>query len=102
VTSDAPAAQGETLTVWATGLGPVREPVESGRPAPDKSSPTNEATLISVGGIPCAVIYSGLAPGWVGLYQVDFELSGDVPAGSTVPLDLTTGGYTAKIDLNTK
>jgi uncharacterized protein (TIGR03437 family) len=30
----------------------------------------------------CQVLFSGLAPGFVGLYQVNFRLPSDLPAGN--------------------
>jgi uncharacterized protein (TIGR03437 family) len=30
----------------------------------------------------CEILFSGLAPGFVGLYQVNFRLPGDLPQGN--------------------
>lgn len=100
ITPDAPPQPGESLTVWATGLGPVNEPLESGIAAENRSSTTIENSLISVNGVPCTVSYSGLAPGWVGLFHVDFAFSADIPGATTYALELTIAGKTVKIDLN--
>ncbi|MBI2686287.1 MAG: CotH kinase family protein [Acidobacteria bacterium] len=100
VDASSPAAPGEALTIWATGLGPVQNPIPSGEPAPSVKSTTIDTPLISLKGTPCTVAYSGLAPGWIGLYQLDFVLAGDAPAGSVAPLELTMSGQTAKIDLS--
>jgi uncharacterized protein (TIGR03437 family) len=37
---------------------------------------------VVVQGEQCGVVYSGLAPGFVGLYQVNFVLPSDLPAGN--------------------
>jgi uncharacterized protein (TIGR03437 family) len=41
------------------------------------------------------VNFSGLAPGFVGLYQVNVEVPASTTAGDAVPLVLTIGGVTA-------
>jgi uncharacterized protein (TIGR03437 family) len=59
VTADGPA-----LTIWATGLG-------VGTAAP----------VVEINGVAATVTYSGLAPGWTGLYQINAV----VPAGVAPP-----------------
>jgi uncharacterized protein (TIGR03437 family) len=100
ITRDAPPRPGESLTVWATGLGAVQVPVESGFPAENRSATTNEPTLILLNGAPCGVTFSGLAPGWVGLFHVIFDIPADFPADGNSRLELTIAGHTARIDLN--
>jgi uncharacterized protein (TIGR03437 family) len=41
--------------------------------------------------LPAAVVFSGLAPGFVGLYQVNLQGPAEAPAGDEVPLVLTAG-----------
>jgi uncharacterized protein (TIGR03437 family) len=64
-----PAAAGDYLEVYATGLGPTQL---SG--ATEVTVSTVEAFLMER---PAKVHYSGVAPGFVGLYQVNVE----VPSG---------------------
>ena len=54
------------LTIWATGLGSV---VASGT-----FQITQTIPVVRVGGLEGRALYSGLAPGWLGLYQVNVEL----------------------------
>ena len=61
---------GRVATLWATGLGDVRS---SGEFFETAWRPT-----VLVNGTPGQVLFSGLAPGWVGLYQVNVELPADV------------------------
>lgn len=37
------------------------------------------------------VIFSGLAPGFVGVYQVNVEIPPDAPVGPEIPLDIAVG-----------
>ncbi len=50
---------------------------------------------MTIGGIPATVSFSGLAPGFVGLYQVNVEVPANAPVGDAIPVVLTIGGVTA-------
>jgi uncharacterized protein (TIGR03437 family) len=65
--------QGGYLTIWATGLGPV---VSNGQFQLTKTTP-----VVRIGGVGSRILFSGLAPGWQGIYQVNVEL----PANYTTP-----------------
>src|SRR6267142_3188324 len=69
VTPDYPAERDEQLILYATGLGPVSPVVPVGVGASgDPLSPTVEPVEVTIGGQPYPVIWSGLAPGFVGVY----------------------------------
>ena len=83
VTQANPAATGETVVVFATGLGPVSNTPSTGAAA--GSNPTSESPvkpIVTVGGVSATVDFSGLAPGFVGLFQVNIELAPNTPSGS--------------------
>jgi len=66
---------GEILLLYTTGLGPISLRLADGRGAP--SNPLAYATLpvdVIVDGIRSKVYFAGLAPGFVGLYQINFEV----------------------------
>ena len=65
-----------------TGNAAVSAPLAS-----TVTSPT-----VTIGGLPAGVSFSGLAPGSVGLYQVDVQIPGDAAPGDAVPVELTIGG----------
>ncbi len=50
------------------------------------------AVEAQLGGQPATVHFAGLAPGFVGLYQVNVEIPADVASGSEVPLVLLQNG----------
>jgi uncharacterized protein (TIGR03437 family) len=81
----APVILGATRTAGAvalylTGLGATDPPLQEGISAP--ASPltrTLSQPTVSVGGQPALVFFSGLAPGLVGVYQVNALLGADAP-----------------------
>ena len=91
-----PAKPGEFLSIYCTGLGDV-----SNRPQLGAASPSSPlaATLaqpkVTIGGVNATVSFSGLAPGFVGLYQVNIKVPDGVAPGGAVPVVLTIGGATS-------
>jgi len=51
-----------------------------------------EPASVTIGGVPATVSFAGLAPGFVGLYQVNVEVPEAAPSGSSVPVVLSIGG----------
>jgi uncharacterized protein (TIGR03437 family) len=73
---------GKIVTVYATGLGEVQPPVASGVPAPfNPLAKTVNKPEVLLAGRPCEILFSGLSPGWVGLYQINLRIPPDIPAG---------------------
>jgi uncharacterized protein (TIGR03437 family) len=71
---------GGIISIYATGLGAVTPPVATGAAAP--LSPLSRTTIepvVTIGGARAAIRFSGLAPGFAGLYQIDAV----VPPGVT-------------------
>ena len=82
VTAGNPARAGETLTLFAYGLGPTRPGVDPGKPFP--ASPlalVNSPVEVTVNGGPAAVLYTGGYPGTVNTYQVNFTVPPDIERG---------------------
>lgn len=79
---DNPAIAGEVLVLWTTGLGPVNLDLPDGESAPTNPlAYTEDPFQVLVNGEQCQVSFSGLAPGFVGLYQVNLALPRDLPPG---------------------
>jgi len=89
-----PAAPGAVIQVFATGLGPTTPQVKTGEAAPTNPTavlvPETQLTA-SIGGLPAEILFQGLAPGFVGLYQVNLRVPSGVASGD-VPLVLTANG----------
>lgn len=91
-----PAKIGEYISIYCTGLGDVSNRPALGSPSP--SSPiasTLTKPTVTFGSVPGNVIFSGLAPGFVGLYQVNVQVPDGAPTGPAVPVVLTIGGVTS-------
>ena len=92
VTRDDPARPGEVLAVYATGLGRTFPSVRTGEPAPsDPLSTTTINPTATIAGIPAAIHFSGLAPAWAGLYQINVEVPSSIATG-TLRLVFTANG----------
>ncbi len=86
VTSNSPARPGELLIVYATGLGPVDMPQQTGYPAPlNPPAKARGQVDVVVAGTPGQVLFEGLAPGLVGVNQIDFQVP---PSAQAVDLEL--------------
>jgi uncharacterized protein (TIGR03437 family) len=84
-----PARPGEFVSIYASGIGPLQEVVATGVPAPlDHTIQTTDPVTVVVSGIQVAPAFSGLAPGQVGLYQVNLQLPVKVPTGDAVPISV--------------
>ena len=89
-----PATAGTTvIQIYCTGLGSVTNQPASGAPAPSNPLARTIATpTVTIGGITAPVLYSGLAPGAVGLYQIDAQVPFNASAGTAVPVAVSIGG----------
>ena len=88
-----PVAPGDVIAIYCTGLGAVNPAVEDGGPAPSSPLANTVATpTVTIGGQSGKVIFSGLAPGFVGLYQIDVVVPGGITPGNQVPVVISTVG----------
>jgi uncharacterized protein (TIGR03437 family) len=99
VTPDYPAERDETLLLYTTGLGPVNPDVQAGELAGvDPFSVTTDHIQVTVGGHPYPVLWSGLAPYMVGIYQINIYVPGDRAEGDSLPVVVTAGGVSSAAD----
>jgi uncharacterized protein (TIGR03437 family) len=91
--------RGEYISIFATGLGPVQNQPVDGEP-PSGNAVTTLTPLVSFGclgtdgsvlqcGVPAQ--FSGLAPGFVGLYQVNVQVPDFAISGDAVPVNVFLG-----------
>jgi uncharacterized protein (TIGR03437 family) len=83
VTPSDPAKGGEVLHLYATGLGPPIPTPPDGEPTPASDqfqlrSPLRCETT-AVWGPPIQMLWAGLAPGLIGIYQVSIRLPEQLP-----------------------
>ena len=84
VNASNPAAAGEILSLFASGLGPVRD-VVTGQPFPaTPPAPVNSPVQVIVNGTPSDVIGAFGYPGSIDGYQVNFRVPPDAAKGSAL------------------
>lgn len=84
---------GDVLYLYATGLGAVSNAPQPGQGGPsDPLARAQEQVTLAIGGVACEVLFAGLAPDLVGVYQVNFRV-GAVSAGAR---DLILGAGNAR------
>ena len=94
-----PAIRGQSIVIYANGLGPVDAAQSSGDPASATAlTRTNTAPTVTLGGSPATLLFSGLTPGSVGLYQVNVAVPSGAPTG-TQPLKLSIGGQDVTVNV---
>jgi uncharacterized protein (TIGR03437 family) len=86
------ARAGETLIVYATGLGAVTPSAVTGRDSTDQLRSTVAMPNVTIGGVPAGVVFSGLAPQFVGVNQLNITVPSGVSPGGSVPLRIEMGG----------
>jgi adhesin/invasin len=82
VSTASPAAGGEIVEIFATGLGPV-----SNAPADNAAAPVSPLAMdtitprVIIGGVDAEVKFAGLAPGFAGLNQINVVVPKGLPSG---------------------
>ena len=93
-----PARSGETLTIYAIGLGQTTPAVQNGAASPSSPLATVPDVTVVFGGqtfdrgTPVVPLFAGLTPGFVGLYQINVTIPIGVGGDSNMPLYLNVGG----------
>lgn len=100
VTAQSPAMPGEYLVIYLGGLGPGNQTVASGNPSPSSPLDAVPDVTITVGGQSAPVVFAGLTPGLVGLYQVNFQVPQNLSSGDQ-PLQITEDGFAGNTSLLT-
>jgi len=101
VTRDNPARRDERLTIYATGLGATQGgKVTAGGPSPSNPLAVTGKVQVFFGDprysqAEVIVEWSGLAPGQVGVYQINVRVPGAHISGSAVPVTLRIGGVSS-------
>ena len=100
VTVANPAHRGSVISIYANGLGPV-DSSNGGPPPTGEATPADTyyncrvKPVVTVGGKPATVTFGGLAPYYVGLYQINVQVPADLQPGIQ-PVVITSNGIVSK------
>jgi uncharacterized protein (TIGR03437 family) len=89
--ASAPAKIGSVLVLYGTGQGEVKPPVEDGTAAGGTLSSSTVTPLVFLQNKQMPVAFSGLAPGFAGLWQINVSLPPDTPTGTDMELRVVNG-----------
>jgi uncharacterized protein (TIGR03437 family) len=102
-----PAPRGSVVQIFGTGQGPVDPAVPGGEPAPQSplartvAVPTSDGVAcvstqrsmcLAIGSTFGEVQFSGLAPGFVGLWQINVRIPETAITGDAVPIRAVVNG----------
>jgi len=100
VTPTNPIHPKDSVIIYLTGMGLTTPAIAAGQAAP--SSPLANAAaapIVTLGGAKLTVTYAGLAPGEVGVYQINATVPASVPQGLSIPLVIGQGGPSTTLNL---
>lgn len=90
------AKWGDTIVIYSAGLGPVL-PSTDASVAPTAASTTTDNVNVNIGGVDASqpLPYCGLAPGLIGVYQINVVVPANTQTGDSVPVILSVAGQTS-------
>jgi uncharacterized protein (TIGR03437 family) len=99
ISASNPVKRGGSIVIYANGLGPVGSSQTSGEPASSTQLVgTSAAPTVTIGSSTGGIIFSGLAPGFVSLYQVNVSIPTEAPTG-TQSLKLSIAGQDTTVSV---
>jgi uncharacterized protein (TIGR03437 family) len=94
-----PAKLGGVVTLYVNGLGPVDPPAVTGQNSLDALRSASVAPRVFVGNAEAQVLFAGLTPQYVGLYQINIVIPEGVIPGNQVPVRIEQGGVMSRADV---
>jgi uncharacterized protein (TIGR03437 family) len=95
--SASPARRGGVLTIYGTGQGAVKPLVDDGAAAGASASMSAVMPNVFLAGRQMPVQFSGLAPGFAGLWQINVPLPADAPTGVDMEFTVVLGPVSNKL-----
>jgi uncharacterized protein (TIGR03437 family) len=96
ITAAHPAVRGQYIIIYANGLGAVSNTPPSGETTPSTPFARSQVMpAVTIGNVTAPVLFSGLTPGSIGLYQIDVTVPQDAPIGLQ-PVVITQGGVSSQ------
>lgn len=100
VTGEDPASPGETIVVYATGLGQLQAPADqviTGQRYKGPVNRPNEFVSSLAGGKTANVLLATLEPNMVGVYRLELELNSDIPTNPFTQLTIAQDVFVSNI-----
>jgi NHL repeat len=99
ITEDNPAQPGETIVIYATGLGIPEPPVEvdTGRAFRGPVNIPREFVSSLAGGRTANVLFAGLKQGSIGIWEVHLELNTELPTNPQTQLTIAQFTFVSNI-----
>ena len=94
ITPTSPAVQGEPITLYLVGMGATDPTVASGVASPSPPASVTVPPTVTIGGEQATILFAGLTPGAVGLYQINVTVPSGLTSGPQ-PVVITQGGVAA-------
>ncbi len=93
-----PAPKGSFVTLYATGHGSVTPAIATGQPAPTDGTLHHAAGSVecTIDGRLANVAFAGLAPGFVGLLQLNVQIPEETTTADAVPISVAVGGRSSQ------
>jgi uncharacterized protein (TIGR03437 family) len=88
------AKAGDVIIVYATGLGAVDSPIDDGAASLDKLRNTLTKPTVTIGGTTATVLFSGLAPQFVGVNQLNIQIPAMAP-NDNAPMQIQMPGISS-------
>ena len=93
-----PAKRGEFLIMYLVGLGETTPNVPSGTPSPgDPLAVPVDQPVLTLDGQPVDIVFAGLTPGGVGLFQINFKVPDNARTGAPLDVVVKQGDVQANV-----
>jgi len=89
-----PGVAGQAISIYCLGLGAVTGTTSDGFGG-GPNTPTLANPQVTIGGLNANVTFSGEAPGFVGLYQVNVVIPAGVASSPSIPVVFSMNGLTS-------
>ena len=90
-----PAKSGDTIILWATGLGATFPPIPDGTVTPSgETFNLLHPPMVTIAGVGAQVVGTALAPGFAGLYQIAIQIPNGIANGDQ-PIVVQSGSVSS-------
>jgi uncharacterized protein (TIGR03437 family) len=87
------------LIILCTGLGAVDSLPANGANSVDKLRTASTPPSVLIGQKPATVVFAGLSPQFVGVYQINVGIPAGTPTGDAIPIQISLGNVTSSASI---